>query len=212
MRAKPRFAALALSLAVAVAASNQPSCAGAAAPVVSPDRLDDAASGGDAFAAIGDFAWRAFIALNWPAANDATTRGAPDRAKAFGDPGPRVWETFKSAAETFPVGADGRCIEPTPWSSFAGPDPCGSDKREKTVAAFKPFAEFNQPSFSSDAPANPLVAQNGEYVRYEVRFNAVEFATFVGNGWSGGRNLPDVEHPAQFPVGSIAVKAAWRPL
>ena len=85
-----------------------------------------------------------------------------------------------------------------------------NDKR--TIASFRPFAEFNQPSFEIGSPANPLVAQNGEYVRYEIRFNEPEFETFVTKGWSQRRNLPDVEHPAHFPIGSIEVKAAWRPL
>ena len=212
MRVKPLFAALALSLAFGAATWGGPLRVGAIFPVVASDRLDDASLGGDALATVGDFAWRAFIALNWPAADAPAPRGAPNRAKRFGDPGSRVWETFKSAAETFPVGADGRRIAAAPWGSFAGPDPCGVGNREKSIAAFKPFAEFNQPSFSSDAPANPLVAQNGEYVRYEVRFNALEFATISSNGWSEGRNLPDIDHPAHFPVGSVAVKAAWRPL
>ena len=212
MRAKPLVAVLAISVAFGAAATGEPLSVSAVSPVVSADRLDDASLSGDAFAAVGDFAWRAFIALNWPAAGVAATRGAPDRARALGDPGPRVWETFKSAAQTFPVGADGRRVAAAPWGSFAGPDPCGGVNPEKSIAAFKPFAEFNQPSFSSAAPANPLVAQNGEYVRYEVRFNASGFATFVANGWSEGRNLPDADHPAHFPVGSIAVKAAWRPL
>ena len=206
------FFTLALCMAFGAAAKGEPLAASAASPVVSPDRLDDASSGGDAFAALGDFGWRAFLALNWPAAGDAARRGAPNRATTLGDPGPRVWETFKSAAETFPVGADGRRIAAASWGSYASPNPCGGDNSEKTIAEFIPFAEFNQPGFSSDAPANPLVAQNGEYVRYEIRFNALEFSTFVANGWSEGRNLPDVEHPAHFPVGSIAVKAAWRPL
>ena len=212
MKAKPLIIALALSVSFGARTTGEPLRESAASPVVSADRLDDVSSGGDPFAAVGDFAWRAFIALNWPAASDAAVGGAPDRAKTLGDTGPRVWETFKSAAETFPVGADGRRSAAAPWGGFAGPDPCGGVNHEKTIAAFKPFAEFNQPSFSTDAPANPLVAQNGEYVRYEVRFNALEFATIVAKGWSEGRNLPDAEHPAHFPAGSIAVKAAWRPL
>ena len=92
--AKHLIAGLALLGALGVTAP------GAAQPVVSPDRLDDASAEGDTFASMGDFAWRAFIALNWPSAGGE--RGAPDRAKSLGGPGPRVWETFKSAAETFP--------------------------------------------------------------------------------------------------------------
>ena len=86
------------------------------------------------------------------------------------------------------------------------------DNRTKTIAAFQPFADFNQPSFTAGEPANPLVAQNGAYTRYEIHFNEPEFSTLAESGWSQGRNLPDAIHPAHFPIGSIAVKAAWRPL
>ena len=96
----------------------------------------------------------------------------------------------------------------TPDATLAG----GVDNRQKTIASFAPFADFNQPSFAVGAPANPLVAQNGAYTRYEIHFNEPEFSAFAASGWSRGLNLPDESHPARFPVGSIAVKAAWRPL
>ena len=79
--------------------------AGGEQPMVSPDRADDApAAAGDSFSAVGNFAWRAFIALNWPSMLGAADRGAPDRTKSLGDPGKRVWETFKSDAELFEIG------------------------------------------------------------------------------------------------------------
>ncbi len=181
-------------------------------PVVSPDRMDDAAA--NSRAALADFAWRAFIALNWPSALEPERRGEPDREKILGDSGKRVWETFKSDAELFVVDGDGRRIAPAPWASYAGPNPCGPevDNRQKTIASFEAFADFNQPSFAVGEPANPLVAQNGAYTRYGIHFNAQEFTTFAANGWSRGLNLPHASRPARFPVGSIAVKAAWRPL
>ena len=123
-----------------------------------------------------------------------------------------MWETFKSDYELFERGDDGRRVAPEPFASYAGRNPCGVDNRRKTVASFDPFADFNQPGFAAGAPANPLVAQNGAYTRYEIHFNQPEFTAFAASGWSQGRNLPDESHPARFPVGSIAVKAAWRPL
>ncbi len=177
---------------------------------VSPDRIDDAPVNDRDVVA--NFAWRAFIALNWPSLLDASGRGVPDRERSFGDPGKRVWETFKSDYELFEVGDDGRRLAPAPWASYAGRSPCDVDNRRKTVASFAPFADFNQPSFAVGAPANPLVARNGAYTRYEIHFNEPEFTAFAANGWSLGRNLPDESHPARFPVGSVAVKAAWRPL
>jgi hypothetical protein len=183
------------------------------APTVSPDRIDDAPiTGGDTFSVVDNFAWRAFIALNWPSKLETEQRGVPDRARSLGDSGKRVWETFKSDAELFQVGADGRAIAPAPWASYEGRSPCGVDNRTKTIATFAPFADFNQPSFAVGEPANPLVAQNGAYTRYEMHFNEPEFSTIATSGWSERRNLPDEAHPAHLPVGSIAVKAAWRPL
>ena len=182
------------------------------APRVSPDRADDAPANDRRVVA--DFAWRAFVALNWPSRLDASGRGIPDRERSFGESGKRVWETFKSHYELFQVGADGRPVAPEPWASYAGRNPCGPgvDNRQKTIASFQPFADFNQPSFTVGAPANPLVAENGAYTRYEIHFNEPEFSAFAASGWSQGLNLPDETRPARFPVGSIAVKAAWRPL
>ena len=215
---RSRVASLGVGAAAIIAGLTVPLRAGSAGagddlPTVSPDRLEDASlAAGDSFAVVDNFAWRAFIALNWPSKLEATERGVPDREQSLGDPGKRVWETFKSDYELFQVGDDGRRIAPSPWASYDGRNPCGVDNREKTIASFAPFADFNQPSFTAGEPANPLVAQNGAYTRYEIHFNEPEFKTLATSGWSQGRNLPDENHPARFPVGSIAVKAAWRPL
>ena len=185
------------------------------APLVSPDRIEDVASiRPDPYPDFDAFAWRAFIALNWPSLTDPAHRGEPDRAKTLGDPGPRVWETFKARYELFQVGPDGRPIPPKPWATYEARNPCGAEvgNREKTLATFTPFMDFNQSAFLPGVAANPLVAQNGAYTRYEVRLNAPEYAALALSGWSEGENLPDPAHPARLPAGSIAVKAAWRPL
>jgi hypothetical protein len=53
------------------------------------------------------FAWRAFLALNWPA--DAS--GNPERDRTLADPGPRVWEFWIEPSHVFKLdGAD-----PDPW-------------------------------------------------------------------------------------------------
>jgi hypothetical protein len=208
----PRRAGLVAAL-LASAGLAAPAAPGpAAAPMVSPDRLDDAPI--NAREVLADFAWRAFIALSWPSLQTDAGRGAADREKTLGDPGALVWETYKSDTELFGIDEQGRRVPPAPWTSREGRNPCGPgfSNRQRTIASFAPFADFNQPGFAADAPANPLVAQNGEYTRYEIHFNEAEFSAFAASGWSVGRNLPDTDHPARFPVGSIAVKAAWRPL
>jgi len=210
-----RFAAAIAIFVAAGLAAGSPAETSDIQPMVSPDRIDDAPSAGKgAFALIDNFAWRAFVALNWPALPDAAHRGVPDRAKSLGDEGKRVWETYKSDYELFPVDADGQRLAPSPWTSDEGPDPCGGgiDNRKKTIASFTPFADFNQPSFAVGEPANPLVAVNGAYTRYEIHFNEAEFSAFAANGWSEAKNLPDESHPAHLPAGAIAVKAAWLPM
>ena len=212
-RCRPRRrGARALALVAAL-----PGLAAAAdlAPLALPDRIEDAPSTGpDPYPTFDNFAWRAFIALNWPSLLDAAHRGEPDRTKTLGDPGPRVWETFKSRYELFEVGPDGRPAPPSPWTSYDGRNPCGPgiDNREKALASFTPYAEFNQPGFTLGEFLNPLVAQNRTYTRYEIRLNKAEYEAIASAGWSEGRNLPDEARPANLPIGSIAIKASWRVL
>src|SRR5271166_1326194 len=164
-----------------------------ATPLVSPDRIEDVPSTRlDPFPSFDNFAWRAFIALNWPSLPGARNRGEPDRAKSLGDPGPRVWETFKSRYELFEVGPNGKPAPPSPWASFDGRNPCGDvDNRAKTIASFVPYAEFNQPGFTLGEFLNPLVARNRTYTRYEIRLNEPEYDAIAAAGWSEGHNLPE---------------------
>ncbi len=192
---------------------NGPTAAEDGAPLASADRIEDVPSTrADPFPAFDNFAWRAFVAVNWPSLTDPAHRGIPDRAKALGDPGPRVWETFKARYELFQVGLDGRPMAPQPWATYEALNPCGADldSRAKTLASFEPFMDFNQAAFVPGVAANPLVAQNRTYTRYEVRINEPEFSALAASGWSQGENLPDQAHPARLPAESIAVKAAWR--
>src|SRR3984957_13142905 len=185
------------------------------ASVVSPERIEDVTAlraDVDAFPTLDNFAWRAFIALNWPSLTDPAHRGVADPAKTLGDSGPRVWETLKARYELFQAGPDGRPVAPQPWASYDAANPCGAqvNGHAKTLATFEPFMDFNQADFVPGMAANPLVAQNRTYTRYETRINEPEYSALALSGWSQGQNLPDQDHPAQLPAGSIAVKAAWR--
>lgn len=177
------------------------------APVVLPDPLEDVPpkSGRPVFY---HFSWRTFIALNWPAKAGAASRGLPDRNRKFWDrDGPRVWMTWKSRYEIFqPQG-----VLPRPWASYDGKNPCGPGFRNDvlTLSSFSQFADFNQGNFKFRL-ANPLVAQNHTYVRYDVHVNEPEFDSIVGNKWYIEKNLPNAQTFVPFNVGSTAVKAAWR--
>ena len=53
-------------------------------PLVSMDRIEDVPSTKlDPFPDFDNFAWRAFVALNWPSLTDPAHRGVPDRAKTL---------------------------------------------------------------------------------------------------------------------------------
>lgn len=179
-------------------------------PIVSPDPIADIAlTTFDPSALFANYSWRAFIALNWPAKTGAANRGQPDRTRAFGDvSGPRVWSTWKSRFEIFqPNGAT-----PSPWASYEGQNPCGTGFASDvmTLSSFTAFGDFNQATFSLTKLGNPLVAQNKNYTRYEVRVNQQEFETIVGHKWFLASNLPTQTSPVPFNSGSIEVKAAWR--
>ena len=76
MRVAWPFAAAALIVAAAGVAAGLAAGSAETTPMVSPDRIDDAPSAGKgSFALIDNFAWRAFIALNWP----SLTRRRPPR-------------------------------------------------------------------------------------------------------------------------------------
>jgi hypothetical protein len=182
-------------------------------PKVLPDRIEDVpAKRPDPFPAFSNFSWRAFVALAWPARSDPDHRGEPDRSKTISDPGPRVWETYKSRYEVFQRGPGGEALAPAKWASYGGRNPCGSnlDNQTKTLSAFTTFADFNQASFDPGKFTGPLVAQNRTYTRYEVRFNEAEFDSIVAHKWYLRRSLPTPQNPGRLSAGSIAVKAAWR--
>jgi hypothetical protein len=172
-----------------------------------------------------DFAWKQFIALNWPA--DETRRGLPHPTKTFGDTsGPIVWGSWKSVAELFP--SDPKSVPPTPWDSFdavftapgVGKNgtaelyplnehlPAGETGKAKVLGQYSKLGDLFQGDFVG--PSSPLVAQNKTFVRYEVRVNRVEYE-FVQDkvGWI---YLLSPNAKLEFPCHSITVKAAWREL
>ena len=73
-----------------------------------------------------------------------------------------------------------------PWATYEALNPCGAevDRSAKTLATFDPFMDFNQSAFSPGVAANPLVAQNRTYTRYEVRINEPEYSALALSGWS----------------------------
>jgi hypothetical protein len=159
-----------------------------------------------------DYAWRAFLALVWPAAPGH--RGVADAGKTVEAAGPRVFETMKSLWEVFHE--DGS----PPVSGFDAYDAAGNNAckvqpqfGDPVLASFSGIDDIGQAG--AGELAGPLAAQNGRYVRYQTLYNQAAFEFIVRNRYYLRSNLPKVPSPRpatpamEFPVGSVVVKAAW---
>jgi hypothetical protein len=154
--------------------------------------------------AMGDdeYAWRLFVALNWPAAGDRRTAdpGAP-----LGANRPAVWESWKNSAEVFrDDGAD-----PGAWD--AGVPLSGARRFE--VLSRRDFPNLRQVVNGRMEPVTDPLAHalravevrmnrsSYEYVRAQCLYSEPGQLAAIG----GGRTV-------SFPAGSIHVKASWRPI
>lgn len=178
------------------------------------------------------FAWRSFVALNWPAAS--ANRGEPDPEAPFARrEGARVWETYKEVYELFQAQNPSWDPADQPWNAPPPPVACSD-----VAAGRKVITRFTKAPHADDSGVvneyeqafatgfGTLTDQNGNLVRYEVRYNRDEFEFIRDNGFAktgnydfGGPTTVDVLEIA-FPdntegatgAGSIEVKASWREL
>lgn len=159
-----------------------------------------------------DYSWRLFVGMAWPAVQNQ--RGVADTAKALGDAGPRVFETYKSLWELFHE--DGSA----PADDFNDYDGAAYNACKVTpafgdviLASSTPYGDIGQSGFG--VFVGPLVAQNGRYVRYQTLYNKPASDFIVQNKYYLRSHLPPVPEPGatvpgmQFPEGSLAIKAAW---
>jgi hypothetical protein len=179
-------------------------------------------------AGFAEFAWREFVALNWPAAIDQATklpvRGQADTALQFADQPsrPRVWETWKSDWEI--VGTADPAVPPNPteWSSWkvnGGVNICDKSGNANNEHVLMVMATPGQMVRGiNQANTGPLIDQNENYVRYETRLNQSEYQTILDKKWYIAANLPK---PPTFPefemstpgkYGAIELKISWREL
>lgn len=162
------------------------------------------------------YAWRLFIALNWPA---QVGEKKPDRSRIFGDSkeGPLVWETWRSANNTaadtaYPM--DGS--DPGPWlgkeappgKPVAGLDR-GSLQQQTLLRALKQSNE-PMPAFEEDI-AKAL--EDEEFVN-ETRLNQATYEFIRANKlYNADEQIKLFKSGAtsiDFPNSAKEVKAQWR--
>jgi hypothetical protein len=158
------------------------------------------------------YAWRLFVALNWPA--NIATKDA-DTSKPFGAPGSVVWETWRNvnplSADTV-FRQDGS--DPGPWLGTGGPVAVARVERQFDAVPIKQqvFLAARQRSRAASGPILTFDAMVGNL--NEVRLNASTYEFIrqnklfniqgqVAQFSAGKENLV-------FPLAAKEVKAQWR--
>ena len=187
--------------------------------------------------AFGEFAWQAFVALNWP----ADCNGKPLQNQEIGESpdSPRVWEFYNIPDDIFlPNGQDPRPVLPVV------PPGCQTENMPTQrlswrlteaagVLARASYQEIENRTEILLPSRKALIDQSGNYVLNEIRINPMEVNQIVENEWYSANNLtefndtdnpfalvcsnvtPDGIYKGQFPcqenedVGAIELKAAW---
>jgi hypothetical protein len=155
-----------------------------------------------AFSTPDEYAWRLFVALNWPA--DVGKR-ASDPARPLGADGPVTWETWKNAREVFlPDGKD-----PGPW--IDGPVVVARSMADDDPAPLQQIARTRTLSGGAAPAFDPISA---EQQRNETRLSkdTYEFVRSNELYHLGGQIALATQQRTSisFPVASKEVKAQWR--
>lgn len=172
--------------------------------------------------AVYNWAWNTFISLSWPSSDK---RGEPDVGKPISAPGARVWETYKTTAETYTTPPQ----RPTSWDApSVSTPPAGCP----VPAAGKPAPRMalvranktDDPALSAvvqpmSGKFGHLIDQNGNYVYIDVMTNKQSY-NFVFDNQYYDANVQARATQAQmsFPSGdnatstpaAINVKPSWK--
>ncbi len=152
-----------------------------------------------------EYAWRLFVALNWPADSGARTANP---AASFGADAPVVWETWQNTADIYLT--DGR--DPGPWVTGRALPAVADDRRFDTFS-LKDLANVRH---IVGGRMVPLVDPVSSAKRLsEIRMNRAAFdylrAHELYNVEGQLRAVADGSG-VHFPAASTEIKAKWRPI
>ncbi len=190
-----------------------------------------AQQGDDKSVFIDNFAWKVFVALNWPA--DCLHQGVPLENKKIGEApeSPRVWEFYRIPEEVFfPAGKE-------PPTQPTKPFTCVEDRNSLNTGHNSTVVQLTESGMlagednDADPAMVPLVDQHGNYIINETRINPKEFDQIVKNKWYDAIKLAQFNSDKNFTLvcsgnendnllgvpcstyekeGAIEIKAAWR--
>ncbi len=153
------------------------------------------------------FAWDLFIEVNRPALEGK--RGVPDPSKRPGDPGLRVWETWKITSTNGNEVFLQNGARPSPWEDVK------AKLDGKYIKLLSPPKMniikgnlANDPHFDL-ARSVPKLNELGQ----ESRINQVGFDFILNENLyslDGQERFRKTQRKVEFPIGTINVKATWR--
>jgi hypothetical protein len=168
-------------------------------PWVQPHDARQAAANSD------EYAWRLFVALNWPA---ETAGRAADPSAPLGADRPVVWETWQSVADVFP--ADGR--DPGPWVVDRAQPALANERRFETGS----LKDLARPMHIIGGRMVPLLDPMADAKRLtEIRMNETAFDYIRARelyNERGQLRAAASDRGVHFPLGSTNIKAKWRPI
>lgn len=151
-----------------------------------------------------EYAWRLFVALNWPAKAGGC---GPDTNKKLGDPGRRVWEQWALKTDVFLANAK----KPAEWTTLCGGAPEGkrfTPNSEKAavmeqLAASKPVGmKFVPPEGDLSTTEDEEVRMNESSFRFIRDNNLYDRDVLKALAASGQKTL-------DFPLQAKEIKAHW---
>jgi hypothetical protein len=156
-----------------------------------------------------EYAWRLFIAVNWPAA--ARERTA-DPAASFGTDRPAVWETWQHSGDIFlDDGSD-----PGPWASGAkwpAAAAASVDTRRFETVSLKDLPNARHIVHGRMVPLLDPISSARRLTEIRMNRAAYEYIRAAELYNVGGQlKLLALHRAPHFPADSTEVKAQWRPI
>jgi hypothetical protein len=152
-----------------------------------------------------EYAWRLFVALNWPA--DTPARKADPSARLGADQ-PVVWEVWQNAADVYLD--DGR--DPGPWVTSQPVSAAASESRFETFS-LKDIPNARHIVAGRMVPLTDPAASARRLT--ELRMNRVAFDYIRAHelyNLDGQLQMVAAARPVSFPAASTEIKANWRPI
>lgn len=150
-----------------------------------------------------EYAWRLFVALDWPA--ERKGRGA-DRHASFGADRPVVWERWQNVADIYLEG--GR--DPGPWAAALPPETAGHRFESSSL---KDLPNLRHVVAGVMVPVVDALESARRLT--EIRMNRPSFEFIRARGLfnvEGQLRALAVGEAVSFPYGACDVKAKWRPI